>query len=214
MTITVAIADDQELISALLADVLSREEEFTVLGVAANGTEAVQLALNARPDVMLMDVRMPRLDGIEATRRIRAAPELTRTRVLILTTFEDAELVEIALRAGADGFVGKTLGIDRLTDAIRLVHAGESMLSPRATRALADQYTKGMANPRLALLTEREREVVAMVGRGSSNEEIAALLFISPATAKTHVNRAMVKLHVHDRSGLVVRAHELGLVGG
>ncbi|MDR1152257.1 MAG: response regulator transcription factor [Bifidobacteriaceae bacterium] len=218
MSIRVGIADDQELIRALLADVLAREDGFTVLGVAADGEEAVALALRTVPDVMLMDIQMPHVDGIEATRRIRATPPLAAMRVLMLTTFEDADLVEAALRAGADGFIGKTQGLDRLVEAIRLVQAGEAMLSPRATRAIVDRYTQGPAHgvpdPRLASLTEREREIVALVGKGLDNDAIASLLSIAPATAKTHVNRAMAKLVVHDRSGLVVRAHELGLVEG
>ncbi|MDR1426616.1 MAG: response regulator transcription factor [Bifidobacteriaceae bacterium] len=218
MTISLVIADDQDLIRALLADVLQREEGLSVLGVAANGADAVDLALRLRPDVVLMDIRMPVLDGIEATRRIRSSVKLSATRVLVLTTFEDGDLVETSLRAGADGFIGKALGTDRLVEAIRLVNAGESILSPRATRTLVDRYVKGgapaSADPRLDLLTEREREVVAMVGKGLSNREIAGLWSISPATAKTHVNRAMSKLLVHDRAGLVVLAHDLGLMDG
>ncbi|MDR1293618.1 MAG: response regulator transcription factor [Bifidobacteriaceae bacterium] len=218
MSVLVGIADDQELIRALLADVLAREDGLAVAGVAGDGAQAVALARRSHPDVMLMDIRMPHMDGIEATRKIRADPPLSQTRVLMLTTFEDGDLVEEALRAGADGFIGKTQGIDRVIEAIRMVGRGESILSPRATRVVVNRYAHAHSerpvDPRLALLTDREREIVALVGKGFSNDAIAALLSISPATAKTHVNRAMSKLLVHDRSGLVVRAHELGLVEG
>ncbi|MDQ7907118.1 response regulator transcription factor [Phytohabitans sp. ZYX-F-186] len=214
--IRVLVADDQVLVRTGFTMLLDLEDDITVVGEAADGREAVDLARAHRPDVVLMDIRMPKLDGIKATAQIAATPGLERTRVLILTTYDTDEYVFDALEAGASGFLLKDAGPAELLHAIRVVAAGEALLAPRITRRLIGQFTaarsaRHAAEHRLAVLTQREREVVALVGRGLSNEEIAAELTLSPATARTHVSRAMVKLGARDRAQLVVVAYETGL---
>jgi DNA-binding NarL/FixJ family response regulator len=188
-----------------------------VVGVASNGRDAVELARVQRPRVMLMDIQMPKVDGIEATRRIAADPALDDVRVLILTTFELDEYIVDALRAGASGFLLKDTEPVELVRAVKVVAAGESLLSPSVTRRLIAEFvnrsgTSATPGPALDVLTDREREVLALVGGGLSNQEIAAKLYISVATARTHVSRAMTKLHARDRAQLVVTAYESRLV--
>jgi DNA-binding NarL/FixJ family response regulator len=217
VTVRVAVADDQPLVLEGFATVVSRAQDLELVGQVGDGAEAVRLAAEARPDVFLMDVRMPVMDGIEATRRITSGPATAGVRVVILTTFDLDEYVFSALRAGASGFLLKDAGPERLLDAIRVVAAGEGLLAPRVTRRLIEQFARhpqgtvpdGKA---LALLTEREREVLGLVGRGLSNQEIAERLYMSPATAKTHVVRILSKLNARDRAQLVVAAYENGLV--
>ncbi len=216
-TVRVAVADDQPLVLEGFATIVSRARDLELVGQAANGEEAVRLARELRPNVFLMDVRMPVLDGIEATRRITADPATTDVRVLILTTFDLDEYVFSALRAGASGFLLKDVGPEALLDGIRVVAAGDALLAPRITRRLIEQYSRRpegvlLDDRALAVLTEREREVLALVGKGLSNQEIAERLYMSPATAKTHVVRTMSKLHAGDRAHLVVIAYETGLV--
>ena len=211
--IRVLLADDQQLVRAGFAMILDAEDDLTVVGQADDGATAVALARSLRPDVVLMDVRMPGMDGVAATREI--TPD--GIRVLILTTFELDEYVFDGLRAGASGFLVKHTEPADLIRAVREVAAGNAQLSPGVTRRLIAEF---VARPALrtpmpagsAVLTEREREVVALVAHGLSNDEIAAELVISPATARTHVSRAMVKLHARDRAQLVVFAHRMGLV--
>jgi DNA-binding NarL/FixJ family response regulator len=215
--IRVVLADDQQLIRAGLRVLLESEHDIDVVGEAGDGEEAVALARTTRPDVILMDIRMPRLDGVEATRRIAAAEELGATKILILTTFESDEYVFEALRAGAGGFLVKDTDPVEVLRAVRVIAAGEALLSPRATRRLVDELTawpeRGRVRPALLEeLTDREREVMALVAYGLTNGEIAERLVVSPATAKTHVSRTMVKLHAHDRAQLVVLAYQTGLV--
>lgn len=216
--ISVLLADDQALIRTAVAELVSHEPGLDIVGAAVNGRDAVRLVQELHPDIVLMDIRMPVMDGIQATEAIRADPALDATRIVILTTFEEDDYVLHALRAGASGFVGKGTDAADLMSAIRVVHGGEALLSPRATRALISRYLTpvepaAMAVPEeLSLLTEREREILVLVGQGLSNNEIAAQLFISPQTAKTHINRMMSKLAAHDRAGLVIIAYESGLV--
>lgn len=218
MSIRVGIADDQRLIRAGFAAIVSSHEDLEVVAEVSDGQEAVTAARLHRPDVMLMDIRMPILDGLEATRRIAADPDLEGVRVVVLTTFEADEYVLAALRAGAAGFLGKGVDPDDLAAAIRSVHSGESLLSPRATRTLIERYLSSppveqtVASIRVGDLTDREREVLALVGQGLSNTAIAEYLVLSPLTVKTHVQRAMSKLDVRDRAGLVVAAYQSGLV--
>ena len=216
--IRVLLADDQSLVRAGFRALLETAEDIEVVGEAPDGAKAVGLAADLRPDVVLMDVRMPEIDGIEATRRIAADPALSAVRVLVLTTFEHDEYVFAALRAGASGFLLKDIEPDDLRAAVRVVAAGESLLSPRITSRLiaelvARPASQGPDNGRLAVLTGREREVVVLVARGMSNTEIGRALFMSPATAKTHASRAMVKVGARDRAQLVVFAYETGLAG-
>jgi DNA-binding NarL/FixJ family response regulator len=216
---TVLLADDQALIRAGFAALIGSTTDLKVVGEAGTGREAVTAARALRPDVVVMDLRMPELDGLQATREITSDPDLEGVRILVLTTFEADDQVLAALRAGASGFLGKDVGPTQLLDGIRTVAAGEALLSPRATRGLIARY---LATPMTAardahggtldLLTEREREVVALVGRGLSNEQIAADLVLSPLTVKTHVNRAMAKVGARDRAQLVVLAYQTGLV--
>ncbi|KOX16729.1 response regulator transcription factor [Nocardiopsis sp. NRRL B-16309] len=218
---TVLIVDDQVLIRRAVREILDNEADLSVVGEAVNGRDAVTLATSLQPDIVLMDIRMPELDGIEATKAICAVPSLENTRVLILTTFEEDEYLIAALRAGASGFIGKGAEPDEITRAVRAVHAGDALLSPSATRSLITKYVlsdptspgAGVAvPPTLAHLTDREREVLLLVARGRSNQEIADELVISPHTAKTHVNRIMAKLYAHDRAQLVILAYESGML--
>ncbi|MEU6076067.1 response regulator transcription factor [Micromonospora sp. NPDC047074] len=215
--ITVLIVDDQDLIRFGLRTLIESEDDLTVVGEAADGLAAVAVAAERQPDIVLMDVRMPGIDGIEATRRIVADPALAATRVIVFTTFELDEYVFEALRHGASGFLIKDTKPAELLRAIRLVAAGEALLSPSVTRRVVKEFATRPArvakpHPRLGTLTERERQIVGLVGEGLSNEEIAERLVVSPATARTHVSRAMVKLHARDRAQLVVFAHQSGLV--
>jgi DNA-binding NarL/FixJ family response regulator len=215
--IKVLLADDQVLVRTGFRVLLDVEDDILVVGEAANGDEAVGLARAHRPDVVLMDIRMPVLDGIKATERIAATRGLEQVHVLILTTYDTDAYVFEALQAGASGFLLKDAGPAELLHGIRVVAAGEALLAPRITRRLIAQFTAAravhqVAEERLAVLTQREREVVALVGQGLSNAEIAAELTLSPATARTHVSRAMVKLGARDRAQLVVIAYQTGLV--
>ena len=213
--IKVVIADDQALVRAGLRSLLDDDDGLEVVGEARDGSQAVDLAASLRPDVVLMDIRMPDVDGIEATRRIAADPALAGVRVVILTTFElDAYVVD-GLRAGAAGFLVKDSEPDELLRGIRVAAAGDSLLSPSVTRRLVARFVarpEPASPPQLSMLTGREREILTLVAAGLSNEEIAERLVISPATAKTHVSRTMVKLHARDRAQLVVFAYESGLV--
>ena len=219
MTIRVLVADDQSLIRAGFVALVASAGDLEVVGEAIDGADAVRQARSARPDVVLMDVRMPGTDGLSATDLIVRDPKLADVRVLVLTTFEADEYVVAAIRAGASGFLGKGVEPDELLQAIRVVAAGESLLSPRATSALIGRF---LAQPHggspdavdrsLDVLTDREREIVALAAHGLSNDDIAARLFLSPLTAKTHVNRAMTKLGARDRAQLVVLAYQSGLV--
>lgn len=218
MTIRVLLADDQALLRAGFRLLLESDDEIEVVGEAANGEEAVALTRTARPDVVLMDIRMPVMDGLEATRRIGAEPELASVRVLILTTFEHDEYVFEALRCGASGFLVKDTDPIELLRAIRIIAVGDALLSPRVTRTLIEAFARlpevslRLQEERLLVLTDREREVMALVAAGLSNHEIATMLIVSPATVKTHVGRAMIKLNARDRAQLVVFAYESGLV--
>jgi DNA-binding NarL/FixJ family response regulator len=216
---TVLLADDQALIRAGFAALIGSTSDLRVVGEAGTGHEAVAGARALRPDVVLMDIRMPELDGLQATLQITSDPGLEGVRILVLTTFEADDLVLAALRAGASGFLGKDAGPTQLLDAIRTVADGESLLSPRATRSLIARYlatpmaaARDLDDEALRALTEREREIVGLVGRGMSNDQIAADLVLSPLTVKTHVNRAMAKVGARDRAQLVVLAYQSGLV--
>ncbi|MEU9122199.1 response regulator transcription factor [Streptomyces sp. NPDC048506] len=217
MTIRVLLADDQALLRGTFRILIDSAADLEVVAEAATGREAVELARSHRVDLILMDIRMPDLDGLAATRLISQDPHLAGVKVLVLTTFENDEYVAEALRAGASGFLGKGINPDELLDAIRVVAAGESLLSPAATKALITRFlaqpTPPGRNvpPGLATLSPREREVVTLVAAGLSNDEIAERLFITPLTAKTHVNRAMTKLDARDRAQLVVIAYQNGL---
>jgi DNA-binding NarL/FixJ family response regulator len=217
VTIRVAVADDQPLVLEGFATMVGRDRDLELVAQATNGEEAVRLAHEHRPDVFLMDVRMPVLDGIEATRRITADPDTAEVKVLILTTFDLDEYVFSALRAGASGFLLKDVGPEALLEGVKVVAAGDALLAPRITRRLIEQYSRRpegvpLDDRALSVLTDREREVLALVGRGLSNKDIAERLYMSPATAKTHVVRTMSKLHAGDRAQLVVIAYETGLV--
>ena len=219
MTIRVVLADDQPLVRGGFALFIDSAPDLEVVGEAATGREAVELAGSARADVVVMDIRMPDLDGLAATRLITADEDLAGVRVLILTTFEVDEYVFAALRAGAGGFLGKNAEVDELLDAIRTVHRGEALLSVAATQALINRFlaqpSRGetsTAATALPTLTVREREVLSLVAAGLSNDDIADHLVVSPHTVKTHVNRAMTKLGAHDRAQLVIFAYETGLV--
>ena len=215
--VRVLLADDQVLIRSGFRALVDSADDLEVVGEASDGAQAVALARSTRADVVVMDIRMPGVDGLEATRRICADEDLAGVRVLVLTTFELDEHVVEAVRAGASGFLGKGVEPAVLLDAIRTVADGDALLSPSATRALISRYLQPARGPvadppSLAALTAREREVVALVAGGLSNEAIAARLYLSPLTAKTHVNRAMVKLAARDRAQLVVMAYHSGLV--
>jgi DNA-binding NarL/FixJ family response regulator len=215
--IRVVLADDQPLVRAGFAMILGAEEDIAVVGEADDGAVAVALAESARPDVVLMDIRMPGIDGLAATRLISENANLARVRILVLTTFELDEYVFEALRCGASGFLVKHTQPGDLVRAVREVARGEALLSPSVTRRLIAEFAARPARPALvppsmATLTGREREVVALVALGLTNEEIAAELVLSPATARTHVSRAMIKLQARDRAQLVVFAYQSGLV--
>ncbi|MTE17340.1 response regulator transcription factor [Nocardia aurantiaca] len=215
--IKVLLADDEGLVRSGFRVLLDLEDDITVVGEATNGSEAIERARATRPDVVLMDIRMPKLDGIQATSHLAGTPGLERTRVLILTTYDTDAYVFEALQAGASGFLLKDAGPAELLHAIRVIAAGDALLAPRITRRLigrfAAQHTAAqVAEERLSVLTEREREVVALVGQGLSNAEIGAELHLSPATARTHVGNAMRKLGARDRAQLVVMAYRTGLV--
>ncbi|MBO7940256.1 MULTISPECIES: response regulator [Streptomyces] len=214
--IRVLLADDQSLVRAGFRALLDAQSDIEVAGEAADGDEAVRLVRALRPDVVLMDIRMPVLDGLAATRRITDDETLTDVRVVMLTTFELDEYVFEAIRSGASGFLVKDTEPDELLRAVRAVVAGDALLSPGVTRRLIAEFAARSKEPAAAAeldrLTEREREVMALVGIGLSNEEIARRLVVSPLTAKTHVSRTMVKLGARDRAQLVVLAYESGLV--
>ncbi|NNN29409.1 response regulator transcription factor [Streptomyces sp. S3(2020)] len=219
MTIRVLLADDQALLRATFRILIDSVEDLTVVAEAADGQEAVDLTAEHRPDVVIMDIRMPNLDGVAATAAICSRPELSDTHILILTTFENDENVAKALRAGASGFLGKGVSPDVLLSSIHTVAAGEALLSPAATRALVTRF---LATPDtddlLALpeavksLTDREREVVTLAAHGRSNTQIADRLVLSPLTVRSHIQRAMTKLDARDRAQLVVIAYQSGLV--
>jgi DNA-binding NarL/FixJ family response regulator len=214
--IRVLLADDQALVRGGLRALLDARDDVEVVGEAADGGAAVALTRSLRPDVVLMDIRMPGLDGLEATRQIAADPDLSGTRIVILTTFELDEYLFDALRYGASGFLVKDTEPADLVTAVRIVAAGDSLLSPRLTRRLIAEFATRAKRPRpaseLDILTERERQVLALVAGGLSNDEIAGQLVMSPATARTHVSRAMTKLGARDRTQLAVLAYETGLV--
>ncbi|XRQ12592.1 response regulator transcription factor [Actinomadura welshii] len=217
MTLRVLLADDQALLRGAFRMLLETADGITVVGEAADGGEAVKLTRELNPDVVIMDIRMPEVDGLSATSEICADPDLRGSRILILTTYETDEYVAQALRAGASGFIGKGIGAEELVDAVRTIAAGDTLLSPAATRALVARF---LAAPRgspphdperLAVLTPREREMVELVATGLSNQEIAERTFLSPFTVRAHVQRAMMKLDARDRAQLVVIAYRTGL---
>jgi DNA-binding NarL/FixJ family response regulator len=215
--IGVLIADDQDLVRLGLRALIGAEDDMRVVGEAADGLAAVAVARETRPDIILMDVRMPGIDGIEATRRLTADATTSSTRVIVLTTFELDEYVFDALRHGASGFLTKDTKPAEVLKAIRLVAAGEALLSPSVTRRVVREFATRPSrarkpHPQLGTLTDREKEVVGLVGEGLSNEDIAERLVVSPATARTHVSRAMIKLGARDRAQLVVFAYQSGLV--
>ena len=214
--IRVLLADDQALVRAGFRALLDAQDDIEVVGEAGDGEEAVRLAATLVPDVVLMDIRMPGLDGLQATRRVTADQRLAQVRIVMLTTFELDEYVFEALRAGASGFLVKDTEPVELLRAVRAVAGGDALLSPSVTRRLIATFAAHAKPPRpapgLDALTDREREVMALVAAGLSNDEIAERLVVSPLTAKTHVSRAMVKLHARDRAQLVVYAYEAGLV--
>ncbi len=214
--IRVVLADDQALLRAGLRALIDAEHDIDVVGEASTGQEAVDVVSATRPDVVLMDIRMPGMDGLEATRQIVADPALGDTRVVILTTFDLDEYVFEAVRIGASGFLVKDTEPAEMLAGVRAVAAGDALLSPGVTRRLISEFAnrsrRSVAPELLDPLTDREREVVALVGEGLSNHEIAMRLVLSPATAKTHVSRAMTKLQARDRAQLVVMAYESGLV--
>ncbi len=216
MTVRVVIADDQALVRAGFVSLISSADDLEVVAEATDGVEAVAAVRAHRPDVVLMDVRMPKVDGLAATRTITEDESLAGTRVVVLTTYELDEYVFEALRAGASGFLTKDVEPADLREAIRIVAAGQALLSPSVTRRVVDAFAGGTVTPRsaerLKVLTPREREVLELVGRGLSNDEIAVRLYLSPLTAKTHVSRTISKLGVRDRAQLVVIAYETGLI--
>ncbi len=217
MSIRIVLADDQALIREGFRAILQKQKDLVVVGEAADGADAVALARRLHPDIVLMDIRMPGLDGIAATGQICADPALAATKVIVVTTYEIDEYIYAALRAGASGFLLKNLEPDDLRRAVTVVAGGEALLAPSVTRRLIEQFAERPERApeyqsRLATLTEREREIAALAGKGLSNVEIASRLSISPATAKTHVSRAMYKLDARDRAQLVVFAYDSGLV--
>ncbi len=216
--ISVAIADDQPLVRMGLRALIEAEDDLRLAGEAEDGRQIVELTRRTRPEVILMDIRMPGQDGLQALRQITADPELRETKIVILTTFELDEYVFEALAAGASGFLIKDSEPADFLRAIRLAAAGGSLLSPSVTTRVIESFTRPASrprrvHPRLGELTEREREVLALVGEGLNNDEIAERLVVSPATARTHVSRSMIKLAARDRAQLVVIAYQAGLVG-
>lgn len=214
--IRIVLADDQALIRSGLRSLLANSNDLQVVGEAGSGREAVAVVTRTQPDVVLMDVRMPGLDGIAATRQITADPSLSEVAIIMLTTFDEDDQIFAAIRAGASGYLLKDAEPDDLRQAIRIVAAGDALLSASVTRKVMEGIISGPAGVadqgRLSQLTEREREVLAGVGRGLSNDEIAAEIYISPATARTYVSRMLTKLGARDRAQLVVIAYETGLV--
>jgi DNA-binding NarL/FixJ family response regulator len=214
--IRVVIVDDQPLVRAGFAAMIAHVADLELVGEAGDGEAGVSVAVEQRPDVVLMDIRMPRLDGIEATRRILADPRCQGTRVIVLTTFDVDEYVYGALRAGASAFLLKDSSPEALIEAVRVVAAGEALLAPTVTRRLierfADEGETRTDDSLLQHLTEREREVLGLVARGLTNAEIGERLYVSAATAKTHVGRVLAKLHARDRAQLVAIAYETGLI--
>ena len=214
--IRIVLVDDQELVRAGLRTLAERDGDITVVGEAGTGRAGLARIRELRPDVVLMDVRMPEMDGLQATREVVADPQLRDVRVLVLTTFDEDEHVFEAIRAGAAGYLLKDVSPTDLRQGIRVVAGGESLLSPSVTRtvlqSLADRLQAAVDDTPLHALTEREREVLALVGRGLSNQEIAQELFLSPATARTYVSRLLTRLDARDRARLVVLAYETGLV--
>lgn len=215
----IALIDDQEMIRLGIRGILASHATFTVIGEASDGLQAVELVRETRPDVVLMDIRMPGIDGVEAVRRIRSDPDLDVVKILILTTFEDDHNVIRAIQSGAQGFLGKNVGPSELIAAIEQVAAGEASLSQFATGSLVEHISNSSkplvdksAESKLSSLTTREREVIKQVATGLTNEQVAANLFISPYTVKTHLNRAMTKSGSRDRSQLVILAFKAGLV--
>lgn len=216
MTVRVLLVDDQALLRQAFRTLLETADDITVVGEAGDGREAVRLTRELRPDVVVMDIRMPDQDGLAATAEICADPELRDSRILVLTTYETDEYVAQALRAGASGFIGKGIDAEDLLEAVRTIADGETLLSPAATRSLVSRF---LATPndeppltdQLDVLTPREREMVALVATGLSNQEIAEQMVVSPYTVRAHVQRAMTKLHARDRAQLVVIAYRTGL---
>jgi DNA-binding NarL/FixJ family response regulator len=217
MTIRVILADDQALVRSGFRGLLERDDEIEIVGEAGTGTEALDLAAAELPEIVLMDIRMPDVDGLEATKRLVADPRLSGVRVIMLTTYELDEYIFQALRAGASGFLAKDIDPEDLRAAVHVVARGDALLSPRVTARLISEYVArpdphAPGPPELDELTEREREVMALVATGMNNQEIADHLVVSPLTVKTHVSRVMMKLHARDRAQLVVTAYESGLV--
>lgn len=220
MTLRVLLADDQALLRGAFRMLLDSADDITVVGEASDGREVVTLTRELHPDVVMMDIRMPEMDGLTATSEICSDPELRATRILILTTYETDEYVAQALRAGASGFIGKGIGAEDLLDAVRTIADGDTLLSPAATRSLVAQFLAAPSatsphHPKeLTALTPRELEMVALVATGLSNQEIAERMFLSSYTVRAHVQRAMTKLDARDRAQLVVVAFQTGLVQG
>ena len=217
MTVSVGVADDQPLIRTGIRTMIEHTSDLVLVAEAADGEQAVAIARSHHPDVLLMDIRMPRVDGIEATRQITADPSLAAVRVVVLTTFDTDDHVYRAIRAGASGFLLKDAPPEDVLDAIRIVAGGDALLAPSVTRRLiadlaARPDVSRQRSAELDVLTDREREVLTLVGRGLSNTEIGAQLYVSPATAKAHVSHVMTKLLARDRAQLVVIAYESGLV--
>jgi DNA-binding NarL/FixJ family response regulator len=218
--ISVLVVDDHSLVRAGFRSILGDEDDIDVVGEAKDGAEAVEIAARERPDVVLMDIRMPGMDGLEATRRITADPRLGTTKVIVLTTFDLDEYVFGALKAGASAFLLKGVEPQALIDAVRTVAGGDALLEPGATRRLIEAYVSGQQTPSPAppgfplpsSLTAREVEILRLIAAGSTNNEIAEQLFISPLTCKSHVSRILMKLEARDRIQLVVIAYESGLV--
>ncbi|QSB04103.1 response regulator transcription factor [Natronoglycomyces albus] len=215
--ISILLVDDQRLVRAGFASILGDEDDMEVVAQASDGHQAVELARQLQPDVVLMDIRMPQLNGLDATREILGGDRCPQTKIIVLTTFDIDDYIYAALRAGASGFLVKDTDPDELVHAVRVVAAGEALMSPSITRRLISEFVSSTSqrrqrDPALNALTGRETEVLTLVGAGLSNDEIAGELFVSPATAKTHVSRVLSKLRARDRAQLVVIAYESGLI--